>query len=175
MVERGGGGAFHEEDGGRAVADLGGVAGVDGAVFGEGGFDGGEGFWGDAWADPVIFVDEGECLDGFGFRVFPFDVFEWSDFLGEFAGLLGGEGFLVGRSGETVLIAAEDRAVFGHLFGKDAHGNFTVSGFGVGLKEVGEFGCCTGAVLRGHGFYACTDADFDHAAVDRVCDIDAGL
>jgi len=54
LIEALGGAAFHEEHGGGAVGDLGGVACVDGTVFGEGGADFTERLGGYALSDAVV-------------------------------------------------------------------------------------------------------------------------
>jgi len=45
----------------------------------------------------------------------------------------------------------------------------------VRLEEFGELRDGTGTVLCAHAFCASADADFDHAALDGVGDIDTGL
>lgn len=67
LAEALGSAALHEEDGGGAIGDLRGVAGVDGAVLCEGRADFGEGFSGDALSDAVVLVDgDGLLLVGLG-------------------------------------------------------------------------------------------------------------
>ena len=137
------GAAFHEENGGGAVRDLGGVTRVDGAVLGEGGTDLAEGFDRDAVTDAVIGGD-GDGLGFLGLGVGPLDL-QGVDFFAEEAFLCGLGGLLVGCSGEFVLFAASDLVVLGHLFRQNAHGDFAVGGLHVVVQEVGEFGDGTGA------------------------------
>lgn len=161
-----GGGALHEEDGGRAVGDLGRIARVDTAVFGEGGFDFREGSGCDAWSDAIILGNGNGCFF-VGFWVDEFGR-HGRDFGVEATGLLGQERFGIRRGREGVLVAAGNVAVFGHLFAEGAHGHFATFGFRMAFEEVGEFGHCARAVLRRHGLNTATYTYLDHTGADGV-------
>lgn len=167
------GAALHEEHGGGAVGDLGGVAGVDGAVFGKGRADLAERFGGDALADAVVFADgDGLLLVGLG--VCPLDG-QGSEFLVEETLVLGLDGFLERRGGEGVLLAAGNIFGLGHLLGEDAHGDFAVCRLLLRLEEFAELADGSRAVLCGHALSTGTDADLDHAGPDGVGNVNAGL
>ena len=166
-------GTLHEQNGGGTVRDLGGIAGVDGAVLGEGRADLAQGLGGDTLTDTVVGLDsDGLLLTGLG--VGPLDI-KRGDLLVEEAGLLGGEGLLVGRGGEGVLGGTGDVAVLGHVLRQDTHRDLAVGGLGVVLEEVGEFGDSTRAVLRGHALNTSTDTNVDHAGLQSVGNVDDGL
>ena len=166
-------GALHEQDGGGAIGDLRRVARVDGAVLCKGGADLAEGLGGDARARAVIFGHgDGIFFLGLGVGVF---YCYGSDLGVEEAGFLSLDCFLVGACSKGVLVVARDVAVLGHLFGEDAHGDFAVGGLHVVFEDFGELGHGGWTILSRHAFDACTDADVNHARLDSIRDIDAGL
>ncbi|KAJ6437775.1 NAD(P)-binding domain [Purpureocillium lavendulum] len=148
LAELLGGVTAHEEDGGGAVGDLAGVAGVDGAVGGKGRADLGEGLDGDAVADAVV-AGDGDLLGLTRLGVLELDG-EGGDLGVEEAGLLGLDGLLVRGGSEGVLVGAGDVEGLGHVLGQDAHGDLAVGCLGVRLKQLGELGDGGGAVLGGH-------------------------
>ena len=173
LAELLGGRALHQEDSSSAIADLAGIAGVDGAVLGEGRADLGKGLNSNTLTDTVILVDEDLLgLAGLGVGVLGLD---GVDLLLEKASLLGRNGLLERSGGEGILLGAGDVAVFGHLLREDTHGNLAVGSLGMALKELRKLADGTRAVLSGHGLNPSTDSDLDHAAADRVGNIDASL
>lgn len=173
LAELLGGGALHEENGGGTVGNLGGVAGVDAAVLGEGSTDLAEGLDGDTLTDAIVLVDN-NLLGLAGLGVLVLDL-EGSDLLLEETSLLGLDGLLEGGGSELILDGTGDALGLGHLLREDTHGDLAVGSLGVALEELGELGHGAGAILSGHGLDTGADADLDLAGADGVGNVNAGL
>lgn len=182
----------HEEDGGGAIGDLAGIAGVDAAVGGKGGAELAQGLSSDARADTLILLD-GDLLSLTRLEVLVLDG-QGSNLVVEETGLLGLEGLLVRGSGESVLGSAGDLEVLGHVLRQLTHGDLAVGRFFEVLKVLGEFADGVGAVVKrfslcifpreiisyvpvvqAHALNTGANANVDHASADLVGDVNAGL
>ena len=167
-------GAFggHEDDGGGCVVDAGRVAGGDGAIFLEGGLEGGERFERGVGADAFVVREDG------GRRAFFGGEGEGNDFGVEAAGLLCGGGFAMGVERVLILLFAGDGVLVGDEFAGHAHVlvvagapeavvDHGVDGFGVAhAKTLARIGQKVGRV--GHGFHAASDGDLGVAESDGL-------
>lgn len=136
LAEALGRGALHHEDGGGAIRDLRGVAGVDGAALGKGALHLAERLLGHARAHAVVLGD-GDRLGLPGLGVLDLDR-QGVDLLVKEAGLLGLGGLGVRRRGKGVLVGAADVTVRGHLLRQYTHGHLAVGRLGVRLEELRE-------------------------------------
>jgi len=157
-----------------SVGDLAGVAASGGgwAPLREGGADLAEGLGGGAGADALV-AGEGDLLP---LAVGVLDAgLDGDDLVVKKTGLLGALGALERLGGVLVHLLAGDAKVAGDVLAGPAHGLHAVARL---LRVLGDLlveGLLQGVAANGHGLDAHGDADVDLAGADRVGDVGGGL